>query len=240
MMLDEARVARERLARAEAAKLNVEEATELAKKKSKLRDWEAVIKSLAESRVWLQQGGVLSSSVPSADSAKKSCANILERFSESPKNDTLVRNRGWINFLDDLESLKHNEVVQQRINWKEYFTRRLFGGASPVQRKQTLTLSLPANKDAFARYEYVYGLFSKYKSEVPNSKEQFLNVQAWSNQLAKINSEFVENADVPVAVQEFFTATSTSDGASLNLLTEEVITWLRTNNMLDNYAVRAR
>lgn len=240
MMLDEARVARERLVRAEAAKLNVEEARELAKKKSELRDLVGVLKSLAERRDWLRKGGVPLSRAPDVDRAKQLCGKIFDRFMESPTNDTLVRNRGWSNLLDALKTFNIEEDTQQKHDWREYFARKLFGGAPPEQRKQTLTLSLPVNKDAFARYDRMYRLVSQYKIVVPNSKEQLLNVQTWSEQLAAINSEFVENEDVPVAVQAFFTATATVYGASLDLLTEEVIEWLRANNMLNNYAVRAR
>jgi hypothetical protein len=240
MMLDEARDARERLMRAEAAKLNVEEARELANKKNELRDLVGAVKTLADRRDWLQKGGVLLSRTPDADKAKQLCGKILDRFMESPKNDTLVRNKGWINLLEALKTLKLEEETQQKQDWKDYFARKLFGGVPPEQRKQTLTLSLPVNKSAFERYESMYRLVSQYKSVVPNSKEQLVNVQTWSEQLAAINSEFVENDDVPVAVQAFFAATATIQGASLGLLTEEVITWLRANNMLNNYAVRAR
>jgi hypothetical protein len=240
MMLDEARVARERLMRAETAKLNVEEARELANKKNELRNLVGAIKSLTERRDWLQKGGVPLSQVPDVDKAKQLCSKILERFIESPKNDTLARNRGWINLLDALKAFKLEEETQQKQDWKEYFARKLFGGVPPEQRKQTLTLSLPVNKSAFERYERIYRLVSQYRSAVPNSKEELVNVQTWSEQLAAINSEFVENDDVPVAVQEFFTATATIHGASLELLTEEVIIWLRANNMINNYAVRTR
>ena len=240
MMLDEARVARERLMRAEAAKLNVEEARELANKKNELRDLVGAIKSLAERRDWLGQGGVPLSRAPDVNRPKQLCGRILDRFIESPKSDTLVRNRGWVNLLDALSTFNVTEETQQKQDWREYFARKLFGGAPPEQRKQTLTLSLPVNKDAFARYEHMYRLVSQYKNAVPNSKEQLVNVQTWSEQLAAINSEFVENDDVPVAVQAFFTATATGYGASLELLTEEVIAWLRVSNMLNNYAVRAR
>lgn len=238
MMLDEAKDVRERLMNAEAARHNVEEATALTQKKNELRNLLGVVKSLAERRDWLQQGSVPLSPAPDVDKAKQLCGKILERFSKLPKNDTLVRNRGWIDLLDALNAFKDKEEEQQKQDWKEYFKSKLSIGVPPEQRKQTLTLSLPVNKSAFDRYERMYRLVSQYKNVVPNSKEQLVDLQTCSEQLAAINSEFVENDDVPDAVQAFFTATI--HGASLELLTEEVITWLRANNMLNNYAVRVR
>ena len=239
-MFDEVRVARERLMHAEEAKLNVEEAQELAKKKKELLNLVAEFKYLAHRREVLQQGGVQLSMVGEVDKVKQLCGKILDRFIESPKNETLMRNKGWINLLVALKEFNREEESQQKHNWKEYFAYRLFGGLSPEQRKQTLTLSLPVNKRAFERYERVYQLFSQHKNTVPNSIEQLVNVQTYSEELVKINSEFVENDNVPLTVQEFFAATVTTNGASLELLTEEVIIWLRANNMINNYAVRTR
>ncbi|WP_445368135.1 hypothetical protein ACH5Y9_00800 [Methylomonas sp. BW4-1] len=238
MMLDEAKDVRERLMNAEAARHNVEEATALTQKKNELRNLLGVVKSLAERRDWLQHGGVPLSQAPDVGNAKRLCSNILDRFNALPNNHTLVNGNRWINLLDALKAFKLEEETQQKQDWKEYFKSKLSIGVPPEQRKQTLTLSLPVNKSAFDRYERMYRLVSQYKNVVPNSKEQLVELQTWSEQLAAINSEFVENDDVPDAVQAFFTATI--HGASLELLTEEVITWLRAKNMLNNYAVRAR
>jgi hypothetical protein len=238
MMLDEAQVVRKRLMNAEAARHNVEEATALSQKKNELRNLVGVVKSLAECRDWLQQGNVPLSPAPDVDKTKELCGKILERFSKLPKNDTLVRNRGWIDLLDALNAFKDNEEKQQKDNWKEYFASKLLIGVPPEQRKQTLSLALPVNASAFQRYQNIYQRLSQYRTKAPISKEQLAEIKTWSEQLVAINSEFVENDDVPDAVQAFFTATI--HGASLELLTEEVITWLRANNMLNNYAVRAR
>jgi hypothetical protein len=238
MILDQAKDVRKRLMDAEAARHNVEEATALTQKKNELCKLASVVHSLAERRDWLQQGSVPLSPAPDVDNAKQLCSKILERFSKLPKNDTLVRNREWIDLLVTLKSFKDNEEQQQKDDWKEYFARKLFVGVPPEQRKQTLSLTLPVNAGAFQRYQNICQKLSQYRTKAPISKEQLAEIQTWSEQLAAINSEFVENDDVPDAVQAFFTATI--HGASLELLTEEVITWLRANNMLNNYAVRAR
>lgn len=240
MILDEAKDVRERLMNAEAARHNVEEATALTQKKNELRNLLGVVKSLAERRDWLQHGGVPLSPAPDVGNAKRLCSNIVDRFNALPNNHTLVNGNRWINLLDALKAFKLEEETQQKQDWKEYFARKLFGGLPPEQRRQTLALALPVNASAFQRYQDIFQRFSQHRNTPPISKEQLAEIQTWSKQLTAINSEFVENDDVPDTVQAFFTATATTQGASLELLTEEVITWLRANNMLNNYAVRAR
>ena len=64
MIRDEARKARERLARADAAMNSIEEADKLSKKKSELRALAAKVRALAERRDMLRQGGVPVSQPP--------------------------------------------------------------------------------------------------------------------------------------------------------------------------------
>ena len=128
--------------------------------------------------------------------------------------------------------------VLQKQDWKDYFSRKLFGGVPPEQRKQTILQALPENRKAFERYTYLYQRFSQFRNIVPSTAEVLREVHAFSNELASI--QFVENDEVPVPVRAFFNAVSSGSGASLDFLTQEVIEWLRINNMVANYVVRAR
>ena len=85
MILDEARIASERLARANAASSSVEEAEALAKKKNELRALASKVESLANRRGILRQGGVPLSPSPDVEKIKQLCGMILTRFTESPK-----------------------------------------------------------------------------------------------------------------------------------------------------------
>ena len=120
----------------------------------------------------------------------------------------------------------------------KHFATRLFAGVPPEQRKQTIVQTLPENKVALDIYTRLYQRFNKYRNAVPASAEEFDAVQDCSDQLEAIH--FVEDDDVPGVVKAFFNATSSGSGANLDFLTAEVVDWLRTNNMLANYVVRAR
>src|SRR5690606_19812048 len=115
---------------------------------------------------------------------------------------------------------------------------KLFGGGAPEQRKQTISMTLPENQKAWDRYKRLYTRFAEYRNTFPATANELEGIQAWSKELSEIR--FIENADIPSAVGEFFNATATGGGANLDLLTTEVIAWLRNNDMLDNFSVRAR
>lgn len=237
-MLNEARRVRARLVRTEVASTSVEEAAALAKKKAELILLAAKVKSLANRRDLLRNGGVTLSVAPDTEKVKQLCSLMLTRFSESPKATTLVDKQRWTKLTEALIEFNASEDTLQKQDWKGYYGTKLFGGVSPEQRKQTILMTLPENQKAWDRYKRLYTRFAEFRNSLPISAEDLKDVQNCSKELTEIR--FIENDDVPMAVRAFFNATSTGNGANLDLLTTEVIDWLRTNNMLNNFAVRAR
>lgn len=238
MIREEARKARERLVRADAAMSSVEEADALSRKKSELRALAEKVKALAERRCMLRQGGVPLSQPPDVEKSRQSCRMLLNRFTESPKAATLVDKQRWIKLTESLTEFNAVEDTLQRQDWKGYYGTTLFGGVPPEQREQTILMTLPENRDALALYKGLYKRLSLYRTVVPTTAAELEEAQESSRQLSGIR--FVENSDVPSAVREFFNATSSGGGANLELLTTEVVNWLRSNGMLNHFAVRAR
>lgn len=238
MILEEARKARQRLVRAEAAMSSVQEADALSRKKIELRALAVTITDLAERRCMLHRGGVPLSRPHDVERARQSCQMILTRFTESPKAATLVDKQRWVKLKESLTEFKSVEDTLQRQDWKGYYGAKLFGGVSPEQREQTILMTLPENRNALALYKSYYKRLSLYRNAVPCTAEELEEAQESSRQLSGIR--FVENNDVPFAVREFFNATSSGGGANLELLTTEVVDWLRLNGMLNHFAVRAR
>jgi hypothetical protein len=99
-------------------------------------------------------------------------------------------------------------------------------------------MSLPENQQALLQYKNLYKRLIAFRNTPPISVDELTDVQSCSEELSQIG--FIENKDVPSAVREFFKATSSGTGANLDLLTIEVIAWLRSNDMLNNFAVKAR
>lgn len=238
MIRDEAKKARERLLRVGAAMSSVEEAEALSKKKSELRALAEKVATLAERRGMLRQGGVPLSEPLDVEKARQSCSMLLTRFTESPKAATLVDKQRWTKLTESLAEFSAVEETLQKQDWKGYYGTRLFGGVPPEQREQTILMTLPENQEALTRYKRLYKQLSLYRAVLPCTAKELEEAQDSSRQLSEIR--FVENKDVPSAVREFFNATSSTSGANLELLTTEVVAWLRSNGMLNNFAVRAR
>jgi|AZIJ01.1.fsa_nt_gi hypothetical protein len=238
MLLDDARSCRESLIRAEAARNGIEEARALAAKRKELQKFEESIAILIRCNTLLREQGVPLTSVTDVDKAKQRIDRIHARFVESPKVSTLVDGKRWINLISTLSEFVQLLENQQKQDWKVYFNSTLFGGVSPDQRKQTILQALPENQKAIEQYKYYYQRLNQYRNSVPSSAEALREAHECSKELENI--QFVENDEVPVPVRAFFNATSSAGGASLDFLTPEVIEWLRANNMLANYVIRAR
>ncbi|CAE6858495.1 protein DpdI [Paraburkholderia domus] len=238
MLLNDARIIRSRLVRAEAASSSIEEANALASKKVELEQHVGRVVMLTRRNSLLRNEGIQLTPVQNAEKTRQLITQIGDRFRESPKSGTLVDKQRWTKLTAALTEFVASGETQQKADWKVYFSSKLFGGVPPEQRKQTILQTLPANKSALERYTFLYRCFNEHRNTVPSTAEALRELHTYSKDLADI--EFVENDDVPPSVRAFFSATSTAIGASLDLLTPEVIEWLHTNKMLANYVVRAR
>lgn len=238
MLLNESRTVRDRLARMEAAKTNIVEATSLSAKANELKTWATKVQLLSERNRLLRQKSVARSSNLDATPVLQVIKLSNERFAESPLVSTLVGGHRWSNLVAALGEFSIAAEALQKQDWVKHFTTRLFAGVPPELRKQTIVQSMPDNIVALQNYTRWYQRFIKYRNVVPASAEDFDDVKSCSDQLAAIT--FKENDDVPGPVKAFFNATSSGYGASLDFLTAEVVEWLRANHMLGNYVVRAR
>ena len=238
MLLDEARVIHDRLTQMESASTSVEEAAALSEKANELATLAARVQTLSRRDRLLRERGVPLSARQGNDNARQVVNRLNERFAESPKSNTLVDGQRWSRLTAALGEFSTSTETLQKQDWMNYSASRLFAGVPPDQRKQTILQNLPENRSALESYTRLYQQFIQYRNAVPGSAEEFDVVQRCSDQLGAIR--FVENDDVPATVKAFFNAISSGSGASLDFLKADVVDWLRENNMLANYVVRAR
>jgi hypothetical protein len=234
MLLVDAKAAHERLQNAEAARANLDEAhalvdlhKALAGKADKLRTLVARANLLLGRSVPLATG-------PDIDSMRKVINNLLTRFNASPTSRTLTQGKHWTGLLSAMDVMIATIETNQRQGWSSYFSTRLFAGLPPEQRKVGLVQTLPANKLAIEKYEFLYRKFALYRNTVPSTAQALDEVHEYSDALAKITFE----EDVPKEVEAFINAVP--HGASIKLLTVEVIQWLREHDLVDSFVVRAR
>jgi hypothetical protein len=223
-----------RLNKIQEAKEGVDEAKTLDGLRNELGQLVNPIKQLASNAKLLSNQGLKLSSVLEFDSAVETVRKVSARFQEEPKSSTLRQGTRWSGLKNKLITLAINIGEAQANDWNTFFAINFFGGLPPTQRGAQLAPT-PENKKALERYKILYQNFNKYRSNIPKDAEEFEYLRKLSEQLNQI--KFQE--DVPGDVSKFFQAIGTG-GASLEMLTAEVIDWLRSNNSLMNYVVRAK
>jgi len=236
MLLDDAQTALMHLTQAQTAQATLNEAQALRGRRNELQGWVNPITTLANRVTWLREQQVALSPVPGEiTNINNLIQRIRNRFAQNPTTETLLEQNRWQQLDRGLRAFATTAQNQQVQDWQRYFGDYLFGGPTPGERANTLSLALPGNREKFNRYEDLYGRFNKSRNTVPNTPEELRAVLEYSAQLAGIR--FIENADLPEAVRNFHTAMN-QGGASLDSITPELIEWLRQNGTLDNYRVR--
>lgn len=234
-LFDIAQETLERLKKAESARTGVAETQAL---ESLLKEFAASalrINQLVGRAKLLHGEGVCLSPIPEVAQAIKALSNVATRFHEVPKSTTLRQGQRWTSLIERLEGLETNVGSVQAKDWSAFFNSHLFGGARPEQVRALLAPT-PENEKALKIYAELFHKFVRYRSQLPKDAEEFKVLRACSDQLGTI--KFQEK--VPEDVRQFFEATASNTGASLDLLTSEVIEWLRDNDLLGSYTVRAR
>jgi hypothetical protein len=234
LMTSKAQAVLIRLNKVQEAKEGVDEAMAIHGLRNELVQLTTPIKQLAFNAQLLSSQGLKLSPVLEVDSAVEAVRKVSARFQEEPKSSTLRQGPRWSSLKNKLEALATKMGEVQVSDWKTFFSSNFFGGLPPAQRGAQLSPT-PENKKALALYKELYQDFIKYRSSIPKDAQEFERLLDMSEQLAQI--EFQE--DVPDDVSKFFQAIGTG-GAGLELLTAEVIDWLRSNNSLMNYVVRAK
>lgn len=232
MILNKSQTALARLNRIKEASEDIEESKTLDQLMSDLLGLAKPIYALASSASLLSRNGVALSSATDISKTTETVKQVSERFIEMPKSNTLKQGQRWTGLTKKLQGFSKQMSELQSEDWVRYF-KNIFRGLPPSQRESHLAPT-PENKAALEKYKALYQDYIKYRTAIPENDGEFNNLTDVVNKLSKI--EFKE--DVPEDVRRFLSATNT--GADLDLLTIEVIDWLRKNKMLSGYFVKAK
>ena len=234
-LVENAKATLARLNKVKASRDGVDEAKSLEDLLNELLQKSVPIIQLNQNAKVLTHEGVKITKVSEITSAIETIKNISTRFQESPKSTTLKQGKRWTGLSSKLEAVSNKVAEAQTKDWEVYFENNYFGGPHPTQRSARLAPT-PVNDKAIKIYKELFLQFAKYRSKIPQDSEDFANLRDLSEQLSQVTFQ----EDVPASVKKFFEETSSSSGASLDLLTIEVIEWLRSNNLLTSYNVRAK
>ena len=183
-------------------------------------------KTLAENKVPLSPQSTLADIKDATD-------KLAAKFIETPKSTSVFEGKKWVNFHGKITLAIQNAAKSVDNDWAKFFTS-LFGGIPPERRRSTLIIKIPENKVAIDSYTNLYNDLMRYKTIIPEGEKDFITIKNLVKKISEI--KFQEN--IPENVKKFFD--QTTFGASLEYLTEDVMVWLRKNDLLSSFVVRAR
>ena len=183
-------------------------------------------KTLAENKVPLLPQSSL-------EVIKDATDKLAAKFIETPKSTSVFEGKKWVNFHEKITLAIQNAAKSVDNDWAKFFTS-LFGGMPPEQRRSTLIIKIPENKVAIESYTNLYRELMRYKTNIPEDEKDFITIKNLVKKISEI--KFQEN--IPENVKKFFDQTTL--GASLEYLTADVMVWLRENDLLSSFVVRAR
>jgi len=223
---------RDRLVVLEELGANVEEVSLLDDLRSDLALPARDLSRALDQRRLLMESGIETLEPPSLATARKRAAGVLERFKAQQKAAILKKGSGWANLLNEIKSASTEVNACVKGSWKEY-GQRVFTGEAPAVVKGRIALT-PANDAALKTYQQLHQAFRAEFGNLPADTEAIECVKALAANLTETAKLF--DFDVPIDVKRFLEAIQ-SGGASLDLLTESVLKWLKENNVFDSYRI---
>ncbi len=224
-----------RLRKASEARSGVDEAETLSELQKELQIRAAPLKEIAARASVLRTGDVSLTPVSSLQKVAQRVSNALARFKGAEKSSTLKQGKRWKELLEALESAERDARTTQTDDWKQHCSNKLFSGARPEKIREQIA-STPKNIELLSNYRDLFKQYEQLRLTIPSDIEALEKIEQCSKALQKIKFDF----DVPEDVKQFLAATQTIAGASLALLTDDVLKWLKKNKLLDRYVVRAR
>lgn len=163
-------------------------------------------------------------------------ASVATAFSATPLADTLTAGRRWTQLLGTFDKVTENCNLAAKGAWQAFVATEC-ATDPPDALAQKLVLT-PENRAALGRYREAYRLLTERIHRQPRSAVEVENIKGTLRELRSAQKAF--NFDYPPDVAAFLRATQTVPGASLESLTESVLTWLQEHRMLGQFSVRPR
>lgn len=161
---------------------------------------------------------------------------LLEKFNAEPTASTLKKGKTWRALLEELDVTAGEFTEAVRTAWRRA-RKSFFAGDTPATLRGRLARTAE-NVRALEQYQALHQALDAAFNTTPNDGSMIDEVKRLAKQLESVAHAF--NFDVPDSVKAFLEAVQSVAGAPLDLLTPEVVDWLKTNHSFDAYRISAR
>ena len=170
------------------------------------------------------------------DDVVKLGAAVRKRMEKKPGSQTLKSGKDWSTLLEKLGVLTKALDVAAKAGWKAYVVEKITTDPPVAVRSRTADTS--ENRGYVREYEAIYSQLQQASQRLPTDVAFIENVETLSHSLSSAYEKI--DFDVPEAVRLFLEGANSIAGASLSLLTEEVLCWLKNRQEDGLYTIRAR
>ena len=156
----------------------------------------------------------------------------MKKFSDEPIRDSLVSGKTWPQFNKALNEIREEIISRTDDSWR-MFLNSFTSGNSP----ETLAASIVPtreNSELLDEYRGLYRQVRMFGSDA-KTREGIQEIKTLGARIQKIVQQ-LSDFDAPEDVKKFLKAIN-SGGASLELLTNEVLQWLSNNKYLERYKI---
>jgi hypothetical protein len=230
-----AKALRDRLEKLDQMGSNVAETGLLENLRADLAAPAAELSRALDQRALLTDSGISMTDPPALGTARNRAATLLEKFTTSQKAATLTKGTGWANLIREIKAASSEVGATAVKSWRAY-RQEVFTGEAPAIVKGRVAFT-PANDAAYKRYEQLFQSFRSEFERFPADLAAIERVRSLAADLTTTAATF--DYDVPAEVKLFLEAVQ-SGGASLDLLTGTVKTWLAENNAFASYRIVPR
>jgi len=161
---------------------------------------------------------------------------LLKQFRQAydEKHEKVRQSDAMPNLTDKLKTLTSelDEYVQPA--WRDYVAElrnrwlvnmSLFDGQLHIQER----------KIVYDKYQQLSKAFNQITCRVPKSSNELKDILKLQCQLEELHEKM--DLDIPAGVDQFLKVVG-KGGATLDLLTDEVLQWLRANDNVDSYRIK--
>jgi len=161
---------------------------------------------------------------------------VAKAFDASSVAETLTSGRRWVMLLAAIK--KRVDELENSCNtaWQTFVRQECI--AEPPQVIRQKLAPTPENEATLMRYGESYNLLQQRTDRPPRTPEELGRVKDALHAIREVRATF--RFDCPEDVAAFLRSAQSAAGASLDSLTQNIMSWLEKNRMLNQFSVRAR
>lgn len=212
---------------------NTQETTTLQSHASKLNDAHTEFsRAVVLRRALLAENVTLPNLEPQkVQAVAEALGRIRGRFTKDPSRQALVADNDWPVLTDGMKGLLSYIRSSCRQGWQDY-ADDFFAKTTIVEN---MVVKTDTNIACLKEYKKLLGELTARVSDW-ESIDSVRTFKTKGKRLLELAQE-LNNFHAPDDVKKFLEAVSTNGGAPLDLLTDEVVAWLKEQNMFSKYKI---